>query len=66
MADRINTGDITRAEKKQLTHQKLIDATIDVIAQEGFSAVTMAKVAANAGLSRGICNFHFETKDRVE
>jgi TetR/AcrR family transcriptional repressor of bet genes len=65
MADRNNTGDITRAEQKQLTRQKLIDATIDVIAQEGFSAVTMAKVAANAGLSRGICNFHFETKEQL-
>lgn len=56
---------ITRAEQKKLTRQKIIDATLAVIAREGFSGVTMAKVAETAGLSRGIGNFHFQSKDQL-
>lgn len=60
------TGTATsRTEQKQLTRQKLLDTTIDIIADEGFAGVTMAKVAERAGLSRGICNFHFQTKEQL-
>jgi len=48
-----------------MTRQKLINATIEIIAVEGILGVTMAKVALRAGLSRGICNFHFNTKDQL-
>ena len=56
---------ISRAEKKQQTRQKLIDSTMEVIASEGFSGVTMAKVAEKANLSRGIGNFHFQSKEQL-
>ena len=59
------TGIITRAKQKQHTRQKLIEATMEVIASEGFSGVTMAKVAEKAGLSRGIGNFHFQSKEQL-
>jgi TetR/AcrR family transcriptional repressor of bet genes len=55
----------SRSAQKERTRQRLIEATIDVIAQEGFSGVTMAKVAEQAGLSRGIGNFHFDTKEKL-
>ncbi|MGD1975253.1 MAG: TetR family transcriptional regulator C-terminal domain-containing protein [Desulfobacterales bacterium] len=58
-------GIITRAEQKQHTRQKLIEATMAVISSEGFSGVTMAKVAEKAGLSRGIGNFHFQSKEQL-
>ncbi len=54
-----------RSRQKQITRKKLLNATIDIIADEGLSGVTMAKVAGRTGLSRGICNFHFETKDHL-
>ena len=38
---------------------------MDVIASEGFSGITMAKVAEKAGLSRGIGNFHFQSKEQL-
>ena len=57
---------ITRTEQKKLTRQKIIDATFDVIAKEGFSGVTMAKVAETAGLSRGIGNFHFQSMEQFD
>jgi TetR/AcrR family transcriptional repressor of bet genes len=59
------TGAITRAEQKQLTRQKLIEATMEVIASTGLSGVTMAKVAEQSGLSRGIGNFHFQSKEQL-
>jgi TetR/AcrR family transcriptional repressor of bet genes len=65
MAVNSKTGNITRTEQKRHTRQKLIDATMAVIASEGFSGVTMAKVAQKAGLSRGIGNFHFQSKEQL-
>ena len=65
MAVNNKTGVMTRTEQKQHTRQKLIEATMDVIASEGFSGVTMAKVAETAGLSRGIGNFHFQSKEQL-
>ena len=65
MAGNNKTSGITRAEKKQQTRQKLIEATMEVIASEGFSGVTMAKVAEKANLSRGIGNFHFQSKEQL-
>ena len=55
----------TRAEKKFLTRQKLLEATMEIIAAEGLDGVTMAKVAERTGLSRGICNYHFDTKEQL-
>ena len=54
-----------RTRQKQITHHKLLNATIDIIADEGLAGVTMAKVAGRTGLSRGICNFHFDTKEQL-
>ena len=56
---------LTRAERKKATRRKLMDETIEIIAVEGLSGVTLPKVARNAGLSRGICNFHFSTKEQL-
>lgn len=55
----------TRQEQKLLTRRKLLETTIDIIANEGFIGVTLPKVAERAGLSRGICNFHFQTKEQL-
>jgi len=60
-----DTGVMTRSEQKQQTRKKLIEATMAVIGSEGFSGVTMAKVAEKAGLSRGIGNFHFQSKEQL-
>ena len=65
MAVKIKAGFITRAEQKQQTRQRLLEATMEVIASEGLSGVTMAKVAEQAGLSRGIGNFHFQSKEQL-
>jgi TetR/AcrR family transcriptional repressor of bet genes len=55
----------TRAEKKQQTKKRILKAIAQIIAREGFTGVTMAQVAELTGLSRGMCNYHFETKEQV-
>jgi TetR/AcrR family transcriptional regulator, transcriptional repressor of bet genes len=45
--------------------QELIRATIAVIARRGYSGTTIARVAEKAGVSLGLVNFHFESKDRL-
>lgn len=50
-----------QAERRRL----LIDATISAIADHGLSNLTLAKIAAEAGLSAGTVNFHFESKEAL-
>jgi len=45
--------------------QQLIDATITSIAENGLSGTTMATITRQAGLSMGIANLHFESKDKL-
>ncbi len=52
-----------RAASKALRRQQLIKSTIDSIAKRGFADTTLANVADGAGLSRGIVNFHFKSKN---
>jgi len=54
-----------RKASKETRRLQLIEATIDSLAKRGFSETTMADVADGAGLSRGIVNFHFESKDKL-
>jgi AcrR family transcriptional regulator len=54
-----------RKASKETRRQQLIDATIDSLAKRGYSDTTMADVADGAGLSRGIVNFHFESKEKL-
>ena len=56
---------VRRREPKELRREQLITATIDAIAEHGYAATTMAHITDNAGLSRGIVNFHFESKESL-
>ncbi len=54
-----------RTASKAERRTQLIEATIRSIASHGLSDTTMATVAGEAGLSQGIINLHFETKDKL-
>src|SRR6478752_2460773 len=54
-----------RKASKETRRQQLIEATIDSLAKRGYSDTTLANVADGAGLSRGIVNFHFESKEKL-
>ena len=52
-----------RKAARDVRRSQLIHATIAVLARKGYSALTLADVAKKAGLSSGIVNFHFSSKD---
>jgi AcrR family transcriptional regulator len=54
-----------RTAPKEERQQQLIQATIRSVASNGMSDTTMATVAREAGLSQGIINLHFQSKDRL-
>lgn len=54
-----------RQKQKELTHQKLYDAAIEVFARDGFADANIADVTTMAGVSRASFYFHFPTKDDV-
>ena len=50
---------------KQARRHQLIKATIKCIAKSGLSSTTMADITREAGLSLGIVNLHFESKEKL-
>ena len=54
-----------RKAPKETRRLQLIEATIDSLAKRGYAETTMADVTEGAGLSRGIVNFHFESKEKL-
>jgi AcrR family transcriptional regulator len=61
----VTTSPQSRKASRPVRRQQLIDATIVVLARKGYSALTVADVAKTAGLSVGIINFHFESKEKL-
>lgn len=45
--------------------KELIESTIAVIAAHGYHGTTVSRVAKAAGVSTGLMNFHFESKDKL-
>ena len=54
-----------RAAARARRRRQLIDATIKCIARKGIGGTTLADVASEAGLSQGIVNLHFDSKDNL-
>lgn len=50
---------------KEVRKEQLIRATVKCIAKSGLSGTTMAEVTREAGLSLGIANLHFESKEKL-
>ena len=50
---------------RAVRQQQLILATMQCISKVGLSSVTMAEATKDAGLSRGIANLHFESKENL-
>jgi TetR/AcrR family transcriptional repressor of bet genes len=57
---------MARAEAvKEVRRKQLIDATIRAIGRVGYANATLTHVANEAGLSPGIVNFYFKTKEQL-
>lgn len=61
----VETTKPRRTATREKRRQQLIDATIKCIARKGMSSTTLGDVAGEAGLSQGIVNLHFESKDNL-
>lgn len=55
----------SRTEPPEKRKMQLIDATLSSIDRYGISGTTMTSVTKIAGLSMGLANFHFKTKDAL-
>ena len=54
-----------RKASRDVRRRQLIEATIDVLAARGYASLTIGDVARQAGLSMGIVNFHFSSKETL-
>jgi AcrR family transcriptional regulator len=54
-----------RKASRDVRRRQLIEATIDVLAARGYASLTIGDVARKAGLSMGIINFHFSSKETL-
>ncbi|MDH5797065.1 MAG: TetR family transcriptional regulator C-terminal domain-containing protein [Paracoccaceae bacterium] len=54
-----------RTASKEVRRRQLIEATITSISKHGISGTTLTTVTKEAGLSLGLVNFHFETKENL-
>jgi len=54
-----------RKMSKATRQQQLIEATIETLALRGYANTTLSEVARMAGLSHGLVNFHFQTKENL-
>src|SRR3954452_3794237 len=52
----------TQAERRAETERRLLEAAVELIAEAGVSAVTVAATGVRAGYSRGIVNHHFGSR----
>ena len=52
-----------RQDRSRVTRQRLLEATIDCLAELGWVATTVGVVARRAGVSRGAAQHHFPTRE---
>lgn len=54
-----------RTQSRDARRLQVIEATIDALAERGFSRTTVTDVAARAGISHGLVLFHFQSKENL-
>ncbi|KAA8890120.1 TetR/AcrR family transcriptional regulator [Nocardia colli] len=54
-----------KQDRSRATRQRLLEATIDCLAETGWAAATVAVVAERAGVSRGAAQHHFPTREEL-
>lgn len=54
-----------RTAPKEQRLQELIEATMETIAERGLAGTTLAVVTGRAGLSHGLANHHFRSKENL-
>ncbi|MFY2788938.1 TetR/AcrR family transcriptional regulator [Rhodococcus sp. MALMAid1271] len=52
-----------KQDRSRVTRQRLLEATIDSLSEQGWGATTVGVVAERAGVSRGATQHHFPTRE---
>ena len=52
-----------KQDRSRITRERLLGASIDLLASQGWAATTVGAVAAAAGVSRGAAQHHFPTRE---
>ena len=54
-----------RERQKAATRETIVEATLALLAEEGYDGLTIAKVARRAGVANGLINYHFDGKEHL-
>jgi AcrR family transcriptional regulator len=57
--------DARRSFIEQARQAQIIQATIEVLAEEGYGAASFARIARHASISPALISYHFRTKDSL-
>ncbi|MDX3538493.1 TetR/AcrR family transcriptional regulator [Streptomyces sp. MB09-01] len=63
--DSSSTGTGTGGSRRQATRQKLYEAAVTLIAEQGFSATTVDEIAERAGVAKGTVYYNFASKNEL-
>lgn len=58
-----STGTAASGGRRQATRQKLYEAAVTLIAEQGFSATTVDEIAERAGVAKGTVYYNFASKN---
>jgi AcrR family transcriptional regulator len=53
---------VRRAEQREQTIERIVDAAVDSFVQYGFEAASTRDIAARAGVTQGLITYHFDSK----
>lgn len=56
---------MTRAEQKEQSRERIIDAAVEEFADQGFRAASTRAIATRAGVTQGLVTYHFASKDEL-
>lgn len=65
MVSNVRLSTVPRKASREQRRLQLIESTIATIARKGYAQTTLTDVARAAGLSHGLVNFHFQTKEQL-
>jgi AcrR family transcriptional regulator len=54
---------MSRAEQRDATRRRIVDAAIETFTEQGFGAASTRDIAARAGVTQGLLTYHFASKD---
>jgi AcrR family transcriptional regulator len=54
-----------RIDVSALRREQIVSVVRDIIVRESLESVTIARIASEAGVSRGVVTYHFESKEEI-